>query len=114
MLTSGTQRHPFAVRVAVVVLLPVLMVYGGLSLVAFFRPDWLPVKTIWHMGLLGPPALLVWGRHMLVAYGACTVVVVLLLAGCAVVRSDELRLIAAMAAFAVWMGAGFFSALLSV
>nr|WP_298125192.1 hypothetical protein [uncultured Pseudoxanthomonas sp.] len=51
---------------------------------------------------------------MLVAYSACTVVVVLLLAGGAVVRSDGLRLVAAMAAFAVWMGAGFFSALLSV
>lgn len=111
MLTSGAQRHHLAARVAVVVL---LAVYGGLSLVAFFRPDWLPVKTIWHAGLLGPPALLVWGGHMLVAYSACTVVVVLLLAGGAVVRSDELRLVAAMAVFAVWMGAGFFSALLSV
>lgn len=100
----------------VLAIVPLLMAMGyiGLSLVAFYKQDWLPGASILHMALLGPPALLVWGGNMLGLYGVCTAAIVLLLTAGAALRSDELKIIVAVTAVFVWLGAGFFSASLSV
>ena len=97
---------------AALLILALIAIYVVLSLMASYRPDWLPGDSILEVALLGPIALLPWGGSTSKLYWICTA----LLVGTATAGAahEDLQVPSVILFLLIWLGAGFFAVGLSV
>ena len=97
---------------AALLVLALVAIHVVLSLLASYRPDWLPGDSILEVALLGPIALLTWGGSTSKLYWICTA----LLAGTATAGAahEDLQVPSVILFLLIWLGAGFFAVGLSV
>ena len=101
-----------AAWLAAFLILALVAIYVVLSLIASYRPNWLPGDSILEVALFGPIALLPWGGGNSKLYWICTA----LLAGTATAGGahEDLQVPAVILFLLIWLGAGFFAVGLSV
>ncbi|PTN53944.1 hypothetical protein [Stenotrophomonas panacihumi] len=105
-------RRPWANAAPAMILCALVLSYALLGWVALHRPDWLAFGGMEIALLLGPAALLSWGRAMLALYLACSAAIVLLaLLGA---WKSSLRVPAVLGIFGVWVGAALFAMAMSI
>jgi len=97
---------------AVACLLVIGLAYTGLCWAVLSDADWLPVGSILHAALIGPPYWLVWGpgaRSMF--WGSTLAVAAVALVGACF---RPLLLPCAGLCFLIWLGSGFLAVAMSV
>ena len=86
--------------------------YVALSLMAAYKPEWLPGDSILEVALLGPITLLAWGGSTSKLYWICTALLAATATGGA--AHEDLQVSSVVLFLLVWLGSGFFSVGMSV